>query len=265
MRSTKKTSLPKKECSDCTTLRQARKVVCKRDRELLRQAKAFIQRQNKDLKVAKITIQHLKTRDAKHKEPLESTVTALRAKAKKKTNRKLTSFMKKLKANTALRAKAKKKINRKLTSFMKKLKARKKTTMLKEEKKPTKKVTKKRPNEDKEELEIMKEHQDFVDEKIYEPLLKEFKKSKQTQADENAFIENLQEEVIAFYKAQGYIPDVDYTRDLAKDVLGPLGYGAEDQFTWIGEINDALTQQFRKDRAKAFRSKKRLKTVKNVK
>ena len=97
------------KCSDCTTLKQARRVICKKEREILRQAKAYIKQQNMDLKIAKVTIKSLRTRKAKRqsianaggatpKKRLKSTVTALRAKAKKKFDRKLAALQKKLKA-----------------------------------------------------------------------------------------------------------------------------------------------------------------------
>lgn len=71
--------------------------------------RAFIKRQNADLKIAKVTIQNMKTRKARRrglsgrtaarKKSSKSTITASKAKAKRKTNRKLTRFFKKLKGD----------------------------------------------------------------------------------------------------------------------------------------------------------------------
>lgn len=248
-----------------------------------------------DLKIAKVTIKNLRTRKAKSqsiagkatlKKPLKSTVTALRAKAKKKADRKLAALQKKLKARKqlAMTKKPLKPGQRRIQSS--KVATANRNPMFtgapiegKEAKTSTKSVTKKpttkkttakktktAANKTKksrtvmtveEEEEVFKEHQDYVDENIYEPLLKEFMESKQTEADENNFIEDLQDDIIAFYTDRGYIPDASYLADLAKDALEPIGYKKSQYMKWVAEIQNILLKKFRVERNKAFRSKKR--------
>ena len=80
---------------------------------------------------------------------------------------------------------------------------------------------------------------------MYEQHLSISTSRRKTQNDEDHFVTELQDDIIALMKDVNLSPGLPYMTSLAQDVLKPLGYGKDDQLSWVEEIFNEF-QDFQK-------------------
>jgi hypothetical protein len=71
---------------------------------------------------------------------------------------------------------------------------------------------------------------------VYEKWLKWFGASEQSTAKENEFITGIDDGILDVSETYEKLPSTEYLLDLAKDLLGPLGYDKDQQIDWAGAL-----------------------------